>query len=70
MNLDMVKPEKSDHLHLVYHFTVPLRTHSKKPLDFHTWEKATKIIFTFSTIIKLIMLIGMNLVVFSLFEET
>ena len=24
MNSDMVKPEKSDHLHLFYHFTVPL----------------------------------------------
>ena len=24
MNLNMVKPEKFDHLHLVYHFTVPL----------------------------------------------
>ena len=26
MNSDMVKPEKFGHLHLVYHFTVPLRT--------------------------------------------
>ena len=25
MNSDMVKPEKLDHRHLVYHFTVPLR---------------------------------------------
>ena len=24
MNSSMVKPEKFDHLHLVYHFTVPL----------------------------------------------
>ena len=24
MNSDMVKPEKLGHLHLVYHFTVPL----------------------------------------------
>ena len=24
MNSNMVKPEKSDHLHLVYYFTVPL----------------------------------------------
>ena len=24
MNSDMVKPEKSDHLHLFYHFSVPL----------------------------------------------
>ena len=24
MNSNMVKPEKFDHLHLVYHFTVPL----------------------------------------------
>ena len=25
MNSDMVKPEKFGHLHLVYHFTVPLK---------------------------------------------
>ena len=25
MNSNMVKPEKFVHLHLVYHFTVPLR---------------------------------------------
>ena len=25
MNSDMVKPEKFDHFHLVYHFTGPLR---------------------------------------------
>ena len=25
MNSDMVKPENFGHLHLVYHFTVPLR---------------------------------------------
>ena len=25
MNSDMVKPEKFSHLHLVYHFTVPLK---------------------------------------------
>ena len=25
MNSNMVKPEKFGHLHLVYHFTVPLR---------------------------------------------
>ena len=25
MNSDMVKPERFGHLHLVYHFTVPLR---------------------------------------------
>ena len=25
MNSDMVKSEKFDHLHLVYHFTVPLK---------------------------------------------
>ena len=24
MNSNMVKPEKFDHLHLVYHFTIPL----------------------------------------------
>ena len=24
MNSNMLKPEKFDHLHLVYHFTVPL----------------------------------------------
>ena len=29
----MVKPEKFDHLHLGYHFTIPLRTHFyRKPL--------------------------------------
>ena len=26
MNSNMVKPEKFGHLHLVYHFTVPLNT--------------------------------------------
>ena len=26
MNLNMVKPEKLAHLHLVYHLTVPLNT--------------------------------------------
>ena len=26
MNSNMVKPENFDHLHLVYHFTVPLKT--------------------------------------------
>ena len=26
MNSNMVKPEKIGHLHLVYHFTVPLST--------------------------------------------
>ena len=26
MNSNMVKPETFDHLHLVYHFTVPLNT--------------------------------------------
>ena len=25
MNLDMVKPEKFGHFHLVYHFSVPLK---------------------------------------------
>ena len=25
MNSNMVKPEKFDHLHLVYHFTIPLK---------------------------------------------
>ena len=29
MNSDMVKPEKFGHLHLVYHFTVPLSAFSK-----------------------------------------
>ena len=27
VNSDMVKPEKSDDLHLVYHFTLPLKSH-------------------------------------------
>ena len=26
MNSNMVKPEKFDHLHLVYHFAIPLNT--------------------------------------------
>ena len=30
MNSDMVKPKNFDHLHLVYHFTVPLTIMSKK----------------------------------------
>ena len=30
MNSDMVKPEKFGHLHLVYHFTVPLSKLPKK----------------------------------------
>ena len=29
MNSDMVKPEKFGHLHLVYHFTVPLSVCNK-----------------------------------------
>ena len=29
MNSDMVKPEKFGHLHLVYHFTVPLTISTK-----------------------------------------
>ena len=28
MNSDMVKPEKFGHLHIVYHFTVPLKVHA------------------------------------------
>ena len=28
MNSDMIKPKKFDHLHLVYHFTVPLKDNS------------------------------------------
>ena len=32
MNSNMVKPEKLDHLHLVYHFTVPLNNDLKKTL--------------------------------------
>ena len=30
MNSNMVKPEKFDHLHLVYHFTVPLMQNELK----------------------------------------
>ena len=29
MNSDMVRPEKFGHLHLVYHFTVPLKVKYK-----------------------------------------
>ena len=32
VNSNMVKPEKFDYFHLVYHFTVPLREASKKKL--------------------------------------
>ena len=31
MNSDMVKSEKFDHLHLVYHFTVPLKNGKFEP---------------------------------------
>ena len=30
MNSSMVKPEKFGHLHLVYHFTIPLSKHVGK----------------------------------------
>ena len=30
MNWDMVKPEKFGHLHLVYHFAVPLKYYKSK----------------------------------------
>ena len=29
MNSNMVKPEKFGHLHIAYHFTVPLREYSR-----------------------------------------
>ena len=35
MNSNMVKPEKFDHLHLVYHFTVPL-TNLKELINFYS----------------------------------
>ena len=36
MNSDTAKPEKFDHLHLVYHFTVPLK---KSVSQFHLKDK-------------------------------
>ena len=33
MNSDMVKREKFSHLHLVYHFTVPLRKQHLRKLN-------------------------------------
>ena len=33
MNSNMVKPEKSGHLHLVYHCTIPLKIYKRKPLE-------------------------------------
>ena len=33
MNSNMVKPEKFDQLHLVYHFTVPLKQLLKKTFE-------------------------------------
>ena len=46
MNPNMVKPEKFGHLHLVYHFTFPLRVkaHSKPWFDseiFSAMQKKT-----------------------------
>ena len=35
MNSNMVKPEKIDHLHLVYHFTVPL---NNRPISYTYFE--------------------------------
>ena len=43
MNSNMVKPEKFGHLHLVYHFTVPLSKHRFKFLLFKYLK--TKCIF-------------------------
>ena len=48
MNSDMVKPEKFGHLHLVYHFAVPLRGWGiyLRPSESSEKEKfGTKIIF-------------------------
>ena len=44
MNSDMVKPEKFDHLHLVYHFTVPLKDNSLKRELKETSDSAFKIV--------------------------
>ena len=38
MNSNMVKPEKFGHLHLVYHFTIPLSTGKIKIILFRTKE--------------------------------
>ena len=33
MNSNVVKPEKIDHFHLVYHFTVPLMVQKRAQLE-------------------------------------
>ena len=44
VNSDMIKPEKFDHLHLVYHFTVPLKDNSLKRELKEASDSAFKII--------------------------
>ena len=44
MNLNMVKREKRDYLHLVYHFTVPLILCNIVNNDYH---QDSKVIYTF-----------------------
>ena len=41
MNSDMVKPEKFGHLHLVYHFTVPSKTHYFKDFSRTNYNSRT-----------------------------
>ena len=46
----MVKPEKLDHLHLVYHFTVPLKTCLQDIFQRRLQEDVAEDVFkTFST---------------------
>ena len=45
MNSNMVKPEKLDHLHLVYHFTVPLKKVIKYSKIYIHGEKSMKVPF-------------------------
>ena len=47
MNSDMAKPEKFGHLHLVYHFTVPLRIKNFDVLKSGCRDVMVLISFTF-----------------------
>ena len=48
MNSDMVKPEKSRHLHLVYHFTLPLKGSTTVPIKSVDDKRQTTATFTVS----------------------
>ena len=50
MNSNIVKPEKFEHLHLVYHFTVPLNSNHKFPQK----SNESSIIFEMNDIEKII----------------